>query len=281
MGAADELVNLIEAFVGDSPDNRHPDGSGPLFDSPLVGFAAADDPLFQRYREIIGPFHRTPREVLAEVFGRQVPASGTVVVWVLPITRETRVSNRGETTFPSRPWALTRQQGEGFNSLLRRRVVAHLGDGGHLAAAPLLTPGWRTLTDPRVGLASTWSERHAAYAAGLGTFSLNDALITPRGIAHRLGSVVTDLVIPPTPRPHPDRGHHCLFLRRGSCGVCIRRCPVGAITTEGHDKERCRRHVYGTVVEAVGQRYGVAEAGCGLCQTAVPCEERIPRDGEG
>jgi len=39
-----------------------------------------------------------------------------------------------------------------------------------------------------VGPASSWSERHAAYAAGLGTFSLNDALITPKGIAHRLGS---------------------------------------------------------------------------------------------
>jgi len=35
-----------------------------------------------------------------------------------------------------------------------------------------------------------------AYAAGHGTFSLSDGFITERGIAHRCGSVVTDLPLP-------------------------------------------------------------------------------------
>ena len=43
----------------------------------------------------------------------------------------------------------------------------------------------------RMGLhiASDWSERHAAYAAGLGTFGLTRALITEKGIAGRFGSL--------------------------------------------------------------------------------------------
>jgi len=48
------------------------------------------------------------------------------------------------------------------------------------------------------GLASNWSQRHIAYAAGLGTFSLSDGFITPKGIAMRCGSVVCDAALSPT-----------------------------------------------------------------------------------
>jgi len=47
------------------------------------------------------------------------------------------------------------------------------------------------------GPSSNWSERHIAYAAGMGTFSLNDAFITEKGIAIKLLSVVTELEIFP------------------------------------------------------------------------------------
>ena len=63
-------------------------------------------------------------------------------------------------------------------------MAEFLTNQGARAVAPCLQDGWTAINDPQVGLASTWSERHAAYAAGLGTFSLNDGLITERGIAH-------------------------------------------------------------------------------------------------
>lgn len=267
------ICDEIYRFVQESPDNRFPDNGEPYFDEPLVGFATADDPLFMDCKRIIGDFHQTPQEILA--------GAATVISWVLPVTRATRVSNRREDQWPSREWSLTRNNGENFNSALRRHLVALLEGCGHRAMAPQLAPGWRQLDNPAVGIASTWSERHAAYAAGLGTFSLNDALITARGIAHRLGSVITDLVLPPTHRTAPDHRYNCLFYREGSCGLCIGRCPVGAINQGGHDKAKCRDYVYGAVPEAVGERYGVPSTGCGLCQTRVPCEGMVPPGRKG
>jgi epoxyqueuosine reductase QueG len=277
MDLAAAVRREIEAFVRESPANRHADGSGPYFDEPLVGFASAEDPLFAHYKDVIGSFHLTPRELFEDAFGEGCFPGGTVVSWILPIPEETRLTNRMEDEYPSARWAHTRAYGEKFNAELRRHVVSRLGELGFRAVAPLLSPRWKMLRETPVGPASTWSERHAAYAAGLGTFSLNDALITPRGIAHRTGSVVTDLLLPPSGRTCADYRANCLFFREQTCGACIDRCPVGALSEAGHDKDRCWQHVYGTVVQAVGERYGVTEAGCGLCQTGVPCESRIPR----
>lgn len=262
------LGDEIRRFVREDPGNRFPDSDRPYFDQPLIGLVAASDPIWQQYQQIIGPFHRTPQEIL--------PGAATVISWVLPITRTTRESNRRQTAQPSLEWAQTRSFGDDFLVAMRGHLVVWLRQQGYRAVAPQLEPNWRRLTDSPVGLASSWSERHAAYAAGLGTFSLNDGLITPRGIAHRLGSVITDGVMPTTVAERPHYQHNCLYHHKGTCGACIKRCPVAAISLDGHDKERCGAFVYGEQTEALGLQYGTPITGCGLCQTGVPCEERNP-----
>jgi len=270
------LCQEIRRYVREEENNRFPDGSARHFDEPLVGFATAADPLFTQYKTVIGDFHLTPGELVAASTPEDPWTPATVICWVLPITERTRASNRGENLYPSRAWAQTRDFGEKFNVALRRHMVAWLTGKGCRAAAPQLMPAWSERGETAVGPASTWSERHAAYAAGLGTFSLNDALITRKGIAHRLGSVITDLAIPPTGRPFPERRSNCLRHREGTCGACIGHCPVGALSNDGHDKNLCRAYVYDTVPGMLCASYGVASTGCGLCQTNVPCEGRIP-----
>jgi epoxyqueuosine reductase len=266
----------IRRFVLESPDNRFPESCQPYFDEPLVGFAAAADPLFSQYKTIIGEFHMTPAEIMESTYGPGIGKAATVICWILPITRKTRESNRREERMPSLDWAMTRAHGERFNTLLRMHLVELIRYLGVQAVAPLLSGMWRPVKEPPAGMASTWSERHAAYAAGLGTFSLSDGLITDNGIAHRCGSVITEEIIPPTPRSYSDPWSNCLYFREGGCGLCISRCPAGAISWQGHDKDKCQEYVYGTLRETAGERYGTMETGCGLCQTRVPCESRVP-----
>ncbi len=262
------LWNEITRFVKESAENRFPESGKRYFKEPLIGFASADDPIFREYKRIIGDFHLLPKEFFDN--------ASTVVSWALPVTAETITSNRKEKRWPSSEWSFTRSFGENFNSMLRKHVVEWLETLGHKAVAPQLTEEWRQFDDLHAGITSTWSERHAAYAAGLGTFSLNDALITQAGIAHRLGSVITDLCLEATERNYSDYRENCLWYSKNSCGACISRCPAGAISPAGHDKAKCRDYVYGIVPEAVGKLYGVPQTGCGLCQTGVPCEAGIP-----
>lgn len=203
-----------------------------------------------------------------------MPAHLSVVSWILPTPEKTRKSNRSETLAPSRLWSHTRWHGEKFNEALREHVVELLTELGYLAVAPFSQPYFKVDTNEK-GAYSNWSERHIAYAAGHGTFSLSDGLITESGIAHRCGSVTTDLVLPVSPRTAESPYSNCLFYVGVKCKACIIRCPAGAITEKGHDKIKCYAYI-DEDISYLNEEYEVDKPGCGLCQVKVPCEFQNP-----
>jgi epoxyqueuosine reductase len=233
----------IQEFMSKSPDNRLPFMNDYIiWDKPLVQFADGNDPIFTKYKTIIAPNYLTPREALAKTYNKKpetLPEHISVISWILPAVEETRVSNRAESRVPSRLWSHTRWYGEKFNEKLRAHLVEILTAMEYLAVAPFIQPYFEIYTNEK-GLYSNWSERHVAYAAGLGTFSLSDGFITERGIAHRCGSVVTDLALPISLRTVESPYSNCLFYKDGSCKACIDRCPAGAISEKGHDKIKCQ-----------------------------------------
>jgi ferredoxin len=267
----------IVKFVKESPANRRKLDGGKYWDKPLVGFASGNDPLFKQYKKVIGKFHHTPLEIFDLTFGRKKnPQSLSVISWILPTDEDIRKSNRKETKYPSRLWAHTRDFGEKFNVKLREYIVALLKKKGYKAVAPMNSPHWKRLRSPKVGIASTWSERHAAYACGLGSFGLSDGLITAKGKAMRVGSVVTNLPLTPSAKKYPHHQFNCLYYFNKTCKICVDRCPAGAITAKGHDKDKCFEYSYKTIGPSKKAEYGVTITGCGLCQTKVPCEFQIP-----
>jgi len=284
--AAAWIESTIKSFISNSPENslRNEEDERAWMD-PLVGFSRGDDPLYQKFKEYVGSFHWTPAEIFSRTFPRLKvkPDELTVISWVLPHSERTKSDNRKETAYPSERWVRARFHGEETNRKLRKHVVATLQEAGHEAVAPFLSPFFERKTSERYGFASTWSERHAAYASGLGTFGLCDGLITPKGKAMRCGSVIARIKIHPTNRPYSDHRAYCLFFPKGLCGKCIERCPAKAITEAGHDKVKCRQYVRGVVQEYVRSHFGLREDrayGCGLCQTDVPCESRIPTEDD-
>ena len=277
------IIDEIKAFARTSPLNHMPTTDRQIiFDEPLVRFADGGDPIFAEYRTIIAPTHLTPHEALAVAFHKDteaMPLQLSVISWILPITEKTRKSNRSETRIPSRLWSHTRWYGEQFNDAIRKHLVEILSEMEYMALAPSIQPLFKMGTNEK-GPYSNWSERHIAYAAGHGTFSLSDGFITEGGIAHRCGSVVTDLSLPASPRTAETPFSNCLFYFDGSCKACIKRCPADAITEEGHDKMKCGAYLrdigYSMAALKEGYDNDKSIAGCGLCQVKVPCEYRIP-----
>lgn len=266
------LESAAYRFLERSPLNRvtaedalRPDLAGMrMFEEPLFGVAAAEDPLFETLREpgIVGPHLRLPREWL--------PDARSVVSFFLPFTDAVVKSNRASRDRPSPEWLHARIEGQVFINALCAHLAETLVAAGHAAVAPSIHPDFRSWSrEPGpdgVAYTSNWSERHAAHVAGLGTFGLSAGIITGKGMAGRLGSVVTARRLPADARPYSRYDEYCNY-----CGACEAKCPADAVSaTRGRDKPACSRFLDATM-EKYHPRYG-----CGQCQVAVPCERGIP-----
>jgi epoxyqueuosine reductase len=282
---ARRIVNQILGFSAQSEANcLGPELDEAAFDAPLVGFSRGSDPLYAEFVSHIGDFYLTPLDIFCKAFPESTGVAAdqlTVISWVLPSTAVTRAEQAGQAKQPSERWARTRLHGEAFNMILRQQVVAVLAAEGIEAVAPMAADFWSRLDSGPYAPCSNWSERHAAYASGLGTFGLCDGLITPVGKAMRTGSVVACASIEPTRRPYTDHHTYCLFYSHGTCGKCIPRCPVNAIDKQGHHKKRCQQYTEFKMPIYMKKTYGIDTHACGLCQTDVPCMDRIPKPEDG
>ena len=266
MLTSENLRAALGEFLTNNPGNRMESGDR-IYDEPLVGIATAHDPYFLEFTrpEVIGDVLRVPTSWL--------DGAASVVSFFLPFSETIRKSNR---TFglPSAEWLHGRFRGEDLNSDAKRFVVSLIQAEGYRAVAPTLDSRFVQTADFR----SSWSERHVAFVAGLGTFGLSRGLITSKGMAGRFGSIVTDLEITVTPRPYSNPFEYCLFLSgKAPCRACVERCPVQAITDKGKDHPPCSDYLRREdLVQDVKDRYGYRYVACGKCQTGVPCESGIP-----
>jgi len=279
------ITAVIEKIIATSEENtlHLPTGEKAL-DEPLVGYSNGADPLFEQYVAHVGDFYLTPLDIFKNAFPQETtvaPGDLTVISWVLPSTARIREEQAAAVRRPSERWIRLRHYGELFNESLRRSLVARLSEAGIQAVAPVLEPFWSQSDTGPYAPCSNWSERHAAYAAGLGTFGLCDGLITPVGKAMRTGSVVARVAIPPSERPYTDHHAYCLYYSHGTCGKCIPRCPVKAIGASGHDKQTCMRYTTQKMREHALDAHGIDVSVCGICQAGIPCTAHIPHPDEG
>ena len=199
-----------------------------IYEEPLIGFASAEDELFSLYKkpEAIGPIFWGPKEWL--------PEARTVVSFFFPFTEAVRRSNLESSSEPSVQWLYGRIEGQQCINEYMGKVKQWLEDQGVKACVPSMDKRFTLQKDsiggkekPDLHVESRWSERHAAYVCGLGTFGLSRGLITRKGMAGRLASVIMDVELTPDERPYTGVYDYCT-----KCGARAKRCPVGAITVE-------------------------------------------------
>jgi len=66
---AARIESWIKEYTATSPLNSLKNSSNEkAWEEPLVGFSRGDDPIFQQYKEHVGPFHWTPLEIYKLTF---------------------------------------------------------------------------------------------------------------------------------------------------------------------------------------------------------------------
>ena len=268
-----EVKALLMNIFSKAPDNRLPgEGARPIYDRPLIGFGAAEDRLFDDFKnpDIIGPWHMKPVEWLE--------GAKCVISLFYPFSAEVRDAHRKSQEGIAFEWLWARVEGQALLDSMMEQARQELQALGIRAVVPAIDPRFKAMQGGKGGIqgyaeinensfGSTWSERHAAYVCGLGTFGLSKGIITEKGMAGRFASLILDLELEADLRPYTGVYDYC-----SKCGACIRRCPVNAISIEkGKDHNICGPWVDQSKI-TYAPRYG-----CGLCQTGVPCEYSRPK----
>jgi epoxyqueuosine reductase QueG len=266
---ATDFLNESAYNYIDAGDALRPELAGMrIYDAPLIGYASAND-------DYIASLQNNDEANLSMQPPKYwLPSAATVISVFFPYTERIRESNRGGDD-PSDEWLHGRIQGQECNKQLTLHLRDALIAGGFAAAVPAVDERFWSAeamrTEGRRTFSSNWSERHVAFASGLGTFSLSRGIITEKGMAGRLGSVITSLRLEADARPYTELNAFCI-----RCEQCVKNCPVHAIDPmTGKAHAPCAR-----VLEAVKAARSVERFsyyGCGKCQVAVPCESRNPR----
>jgi epoxyqueuosine reductase len=301
------LENTIKEYVSTSPLNcMIPFNNQPMFGEPIVAFDNGDDPVFQNIKKTVAPYHLTPREVLESM--RMRPTSGgaapspggppprfdespiehvSVISGALPINPDI-IRVEGQTRYGGSPRHKYTSWIGGHNGLLAT-TTKYIENLFLLLGYNAITPSnarffessWARVGETCRTTQSNWSERHVAELCGLGTFGLHGQIITPKGAAVHLFSIVCNMELTPTPKSGKE---NCLYYRDGSCKECIDRCFGGAISERGRNPTKCHltamsavdkspefKKKLGAYASLIGNR-----PACGLCFSNVPCADRIP-----
>ena len=236
-----------------------------IFDEPIIRITDAGNPRFCDLKsdKIIGAHFMLPTEWLAE--------AKSVVSFFFPFTEIIRNSNKTDKNYPSKGWLHGRVEGQLFMNEFSRYMVELFGANGFKTISPSADKRFFSNTDKdnkRINklYTSNWSERHVAYVCGLGTFGLAKGIITEKGTAGRLTSIITAQHLPADEPKTQGFDENCIM-----CAKCAKNCPVNAISIEhGKNHEICSKFLDAVLAEN-HPRYG-----CGKCQVDVPCEDKIP-----
>ena len=293
----DKIREFLNTLFEDSLLNRLPEtyGSGRIFDSPVIGVSGGSDPIFSRYKEVIGPEHLTPHEMWSQSNPTKDKIDHEnlrIVSIIFPFTSQIRDDSKTAESMPAEIYSVGRNFANEFMSDVLKHLVNYFQEQGYSAIAGMKSTEFQILTKENpLQIYSVWSERHMAFAAGLGTFSLHEGFISEVGCNIRVTSVITDAPLEISPRKSDDPYANCLFYTTGKCKKCVKRCPADALSDQGHDKLKCYLYLKTIEQEMMPRLSGLLKPhkrvingepntsfplGCAFCQFNVPCTHRIP-----
>lgn len=250
-----KLENVIKEYVANYPKYQNTKSK---WGEPLISYADADDKEFYILKEIVSPTHSLPTDFL--------PEAKTVVTYFIPFD-EAIVNSNIKEKHCSKEWGIAYIETNKLILDLNTFVMNELEKIGYKSN---VIPATHNFDEKK--LISDWSHRHVAVIAGLGTFGINNMIITEKGCCGRVGSFVTDIIIKPTPK---IKGENCLYKSMNICNKCVEKCVNDALQIEFFNRHKC----YEMCLE--NDRYhsdlGLVDV-CGKCIVNLPCSIKNPRN---
>ena len=245
-----DIINYVEKYVKSK-------GLKSIWQKPLCCFTDIYSPYIRVLKENVNPEHIMPEYFLED--------AKNVLVYYLPYSKEIVDSNSfGDKNNASLEWANGYIYTDELLGEITEYLIKRINDMGYKAVRPT------GIGMDEEKLMSVWSHRHIAYAGGMGTFGINNMLITKSGCCGRYASIVTNLPVEPDKQLEEE---YCIYKRTGKCKKCIDNCPTKALGINKFDRFRCFEQCMKNI-----EVYGVDV--CGKCAVGLPCSMTAPMHRE-
>jgi epoxyqueuosine reductase QueG len=251
----DDIIETIRSLVIEHEKNNK---ITKLWKEPIIEFVSAEDKNLPNLKQIVCSDHVMPHDIL--------PDAKSIISYFIPF-HEDIVKSNIKGIMASAEWAVAYIKTGNLIRTINQNIDLLMRKNGYNAGKISVIHSFDTKK-----LVTTWSHMHIAYIAGMGTFGINNMLITKNGCCGRFGSIIINYEL----SEYKNVGEikeKCLNKLYGTCGVCQSNCVAKCFAGDYFDRQKC----YDQCLKNRDhhKKYGHAEV-CGKCQVNLPCSTNEP-----
>jgi epoxyqueuosine reductase QueG len=254
-----KIIKTIRTTIINCESNNN---LGKLWKEPIIEIISANNEKLNTLKEAVSPDHFMPCDIL--------PDAKSIISFFIPFQDNIIKSNiKGE--MASEEWVMAYIKTNELIKIINDNIEIIMGQNGCKTGKIPATHNFDVKK-----LISNWSHRHIAYIAGIGTFGINNMIITKNGCCGRFGSVIINYEFNEYKQVHNIK-EKCLNKLNGSCGICQKKCTVNAYENN-YDRYLCYKQCLRNV--EYHKNIGYADI-CGKCLVGLPCSTKEPKENNG
>jgi len=254
-GMYQSIIKTIKSTVVDYAKNNQINDT---WKEPIIEIISARDDQIIKLKKIVSEEHLMPHDILSD--------AKSIICFFIPF-HENIIKSNIDGIPASKEWAAAYINTNDLIKSINDNIETLMNKNGFKAGKIPATHNF----DQKL-LISNWSHRHIANMAGLGTFGINNMLITKDGCCGRLGSIIINYELD-NYKNITEISDKCLYKLNRSCGICRTKCITGAYENYGYNRHKC----YGQCLKNAEYHKDIGYADvCGKCLVGLPCSTKEP-----
>jgi len=229
-----------------------------MWKEPIIEIIPAYDGKLKQLKEMVSTEHFMPFDIL--------PDAKSIISFFIPFQEYIAESNI-EGIMVSREWVEAYIRTNDLIKVINDNIELLMNKNGYKTGKIPATHNFDVNN-----LISNWSHRHIAYIAGIGTFGINNMLITKNGCCGRLGSIILNYEFNDYRQIGKIR-ERCLKKIDGTCGICQNKCIWNCYGNNSFDRHKCYEQCLKNA--EYHKTNGYADV-CGKCLVGLPCSTKEP-----
>jgi epoxyqueuosine reductase QueG len=250
----DKIVETIKVTLNEYEKNNQLK----LWGKPIVEIISAKDRKLEILKKAVSVEHLMPCDILSD--------AKSIISFFVPF-QENIVKSNIKGAMASEEWAVAYIKTNDVIKMINNSIEKLMAENGYTTGK---IPATHNFDEKK--LISNWSHRHIAYIAGIGTFGINNMLITQNGCCGRFGSIVINYELNEYKKIKKLQ-EKCLNKLNRSCGICQKKCVVKAYDNNNYDRHKC----YKQCLENAERHKNIGYVDiCGKCLVGLPCSIKEP-----